>query len=224
MEVEELTRKEMIKCLRNKAPFEQGDSQNGKMAKRKRDDRRRYDEPMPNEERTTFEAMGYREPKEQSYREYQPTREYQPPRDFQQREFQYREQRVQQPASEPKVQREVVKELPKEVKEQEKPMLPPVVEIVTPTKENLLKELDELGNTLNARFYNSRYERVADVPVRDVIKKLSEIRDVKTLVFDGIITQRLVDLASKQGVKSVVGIKIGNVNKAPEGIEIITKS
>jgi len=62
------------------------------------------------------------------------------------------------------------------------------------------------------------------VPVRDVIKKLSEIKDTKILIFDGIITQRLVDLASKQGVETMVGIKMGNVNKIPEGIDITTKS
>jgi DNA primase len=60
--------------------------------------------------------------------------------------------------------------------------------------------------------------------VRDVIKALGETADVHAIVFDGIITQRLVDLAAKQGVKTLIGIKIGNVNKAPENIEIITKS
>ncbi|MEM2949076.1 MAG: hypothetical protein QXT05_01625, partial [Candidatus Bilamarchaeaceae archaeon] len=79
------------------------------------------------------------------------------------------------------------------------------------------------SNTLNARFYNSEHRKIAEVPVRDVIKKLSELRDIKTVVFDGIITQRLVDLAAKQGVKMLVGIKLGNVNKTPEGIEILTK-
>jgi hypothetical protein len=33
-----------------------------------------------------------------------------------------------------------------------------------------------------------------------------------------------VDLAAKQSVKTLIGIKIGNVNKAPDNIEIITKS
>lgn len=57
-----------------------------------------------------------------------------------------------------------------------------------------------------------------------MIKSLGETEGVHALVFDGIITQRLADLASKQGVKVLVGLKIGNVNKAPENIEIITKA
>lgn len=90
-------------------------------------------------------------------------------------------------------------------------------------KSDLMKELESLGNTLKARFYNIGFERVAEVPVRDVIKSLGDSKDVHAIVFDGIITQRLADLASKQGVKLLIGLKIGNVNKVPDNIEIITK-
>ena len=91
-------------------------------------------------------------------------------------------------------------------------------------KNSLIKELEELNNTLRARFFNEKYERTKEIAVRDVIKALEETRDVNAIVFDGIITQRLVDLAANRGVKLLVGIKIGNVNKTPEGIEIVTKS
>ncbi len=181
MEVEELTRKELIKCIRNKVPYEQG----GEIAKTERSDR-----PVRREEFSRREDF--------SRRRREPPRP--PPR-------------------------APVKEAPKpapapqdEKKEPEK-----TVKIV-PSKENFLTELDELENTLNARFYNEHYERVAEVPVRDVIKKLGESRNTTAIIFDGIITQRLVDLAAKQNVKTLVGIKLGNVNKTPEGIEIITRS
>lgn len=91
-------------------------------------------------------------------------------------------------------------------------------------KGDLMKELEGLSNTLKARFYSSDLSLVSEVPVRDVIKSLSETSGVHAIVFDGIITQRLADLASKQGVKLLVGLKIGNVNKVPESIEIITKN
>jgi len=167
MEVEELTRKEIIKCIRNKVPFEQG-------------------VPVAHQRSERFVKKEYpKVERREEPRKEPPNQEVSPP------------------------------------KEKERPA--PAAKI-TPTKENLLKELDELGNTLNARFYNSSHERVAEVPVRDVIKKLSEIKDTKILIFDGIITQRLVDLASKQGVETLVGIKMGNVNKVPDGLDITTKS
>jgi len=91
-------------------------------------------------------------------------------------------------------------------------------------KEGLVKELEGMSNTLKARFYNGSLIRVSEVPVRDVIKTLGESKDIHAIVFDGIITQRLADLASKQGVKVLVGLKIGNVNKVPDNIEILTKN
>ncbi|MEW6722807.1 MAG: DNA primase, partial [Candidatus Micrarchaeota archaeon] len=91
-------------------------------------------------------------------------------------------------------------------------------------KGDLLRELDALGNTLKARFYSENLEMISEVPVRDVIKSLGETSGVHAIVFDGIITQRLADLASKQGVKLLIGLKIGNVNKVPENIEIMTKT
>jgi DNA primase len=93
----------------------------------------------------------------------------------------------------------------------------------TPEPRSLIGELDELNNTLRARFYNSNFEKIREIPVRDVIKALEETNDVLAIVFDGIITQRLVDLASSRGVKKLVGVKKGNVNKIPEGIEVLTK-
>jgi DNA primase len=174
MEVEELTRKEIIKCLRNKVPYEQ-QQPTGK--DKKPDDR------------------------------YSPKR------------------RETKPAEEPpKKEEEKKKEEPpkkkQKTKKKEEKEAPPPAPV---GKENLLNELESLSNSLRARFYNNKFERISEVPVRDVIKSLSENGDVKAIVFDGIITQRLVDLAAKQGVGTLVGIKIGNVNKTPDGIEIITK-
>ena len=57
-----------------------------------------------------------------------------------------------------------------------------------------------------------------------LVKALEEVTDVHAIVFDGIVTQRLVDLAHNKGVKTIIGVKIGNVNKKPEGLEIMTKS
>ncbi len=175
MEVEELTRKELIKCLRNRVPFEQGGE-------------------APKTERKPVTVGGRKEHTPRLYRKRPETPSRTAPR--------------------PTV------EAPIRVEKAKGEKLPAIV----PSKENFLKELDELSNTLNARFYNAEYKRVAEVPVRDVIKKLGESRDTNAIIFDGIITQRLVDLAAKQNVKTVVGIKLGNVNKTPEGIEIITKS
>lgn len=205
MEVEELTRKEMIKHLRNRVPFEQ----TGKGG-RGGPERRKVEIPKFRQEfsdETPYQAQKEYPPREHTQREVPPvTREVM----RETREMRRKEELHDAP----------LPPLPEETAERQEHIVPPV----RVDKEGLMKELEELGNTLRARFYNSNLERVVEVPVRDVIKSLSDTKDVHAIVFDGIITQRLVDLASRQGVKVLIGIKIGNVNKTPENIEIITKS
>ncbi len=180
-EVEELTRKEIIKYLRNRVPFEQS----GKKAPERRSDEgprfSRQSESRREERRSRLDRRARRARQEEARSE---------------------------PAS---------------AVEEPKPAAAQTTAAKL-NKDDLMNELEALSNSLRARFYNSELQMVTEVPVRDVIKSLGETKDVHAIVFDGIITQRLADLASKQGVKVLVGLKIGNVNKVPDNIEIISKS
>ncbi|MEM3030685.1 MAG: DNA primase DnaG [Candidatus Micrarchaeia archaeon] len=87
----------------------------------------------------------------------------------------------------------------------------------------LLASLGELENTLRARLYDEAGNLKSEVPVRDLIKALSEGEAPHAIVFDGIITQRLVDLAESRGTKVLLGVKVGNVFRKPAGMVIATK-
>jgi DNA primase len=89
--------------------------------------------------------------------------------------------------------------------------------------EQLLKSLEELENTLRARLYNTGLEQVNEIPVRDLIKTLGESSGVHAVVFDGIITQRLVDLAESKGTSVLIGVRSGNLFRRPESMLIHTK-
>lgn len=237
LEVEELTRKEIIKYLRNKAPYEQSGkgARGGGATERRKQEVPKFRQEYPNED----------VPEPQPQTDTRDFFEHRPPREEQSQRFQVREEPAPKPPREeapqqrpPKEQRyqrrergeQREKEAPKEMFVEKLDVAEPQPEPFSAappkkvSKEELMKELEALGNTLRARFYNSGLELINEVPVRDVIKSLGETKDVHAIVFDGIITQRLVDLASRQGVKTLVGIKIGNVNKTPENIEIITRS
>jgi DNA primase len=230
LEVEELTRKELIKYLRNRTPYEQGAKGN------------------KGPERRTVEVPRFRQPEVREEEKPEPARiemrqeprpiEARPePRQFESRPepvvFERRPEQRPEPRAEPRQEprqqsrgrrREVPEDVPRlEVPDVREPATAPS-DAPSLNKDDLMRELEALGNTLKARFYNASLQQVSEVPVRDVIKSLSESRDVHAIVFDGIITQRLADLASKQGVKLLIGLKIGNVNKVPENIEIITKN
>lgn len=187
-EVEELTRKEMIKCIRAKVPFEQ--YAGGKFTI-KRDEQIQREELLKSEIASTANTH---------------TSSSSSPTIVNNNNF-----------------KQYVKETPKE-----KPK--PIVHVrsTAPKRTNVdfSKELPtvlaEMKGSLQARFYSSSLDLIKEAPIKDIISLLKETDDVEAIVFDGIITQRLVDLAKEKGVKYIAGIRIGNVKKPSEGINFIT--
>ena len=60
---------------------------------------------------------------------------------------------------------------------------------------------------------NDSMNELFRVPVSEIVQTLQGGKDMKYLVLDGIITQRLVDTALKTGVKFVVGHRITDLKK-----------
>ncbi len=226
LEVEELTRKELIKYLRNRTPFEQNVKNKG--PERRTVEVPKFRQEMPEqraEPRPEFrpeprpERMEARQPEMRGEQRPQETRNE---GRMEQRGMQRQQRRREMDVDVPRL------DIPDEPPADSGPAPPsppePAASSPALEKGDLMRELDSLANTLKARFYSANLEMISEVPVRDVIKSLGETSGVSAIVFDGIITQRLADLASKQGVKLLIGLKIGNVNKVPENIEIITKT
>ena len=106
----------------------------------------------------------------------------------------------------------------------EKEAVPEPVQGKKLSKEELQEELKALSKTLKARFYSEDYVLIKELPVREVIKSLEELKGIHAIVFDGIVTQRLVDLAESKGVQILVGGKMGNVGKKPTTLELLIPS
>ncbi len=87
----------------------------------------------------------------------------------------------------------------------------------------LKKHKEEVEGNLKARLLDSNFEVLKEVPVRDLVKLLKS-NNVKAqgIVFDGVITQRVVDLAAKRNISILVGVKIGSVVKVPSNVSIMT--
>ncbi|MFX0014673.1 MAG: DNA primase DnaG [Promethearchaeota archaeon] len=62
------------------------------------------------------------------------------------------------------------------------------------------------------------------IPISDLHDTILKTNDVETIIFDGIITQRLLDVALERGIKSIVGAKQHDVTKKPLDIDIYTFS
>ncbi|UCG69887.1 MAG: DNA primase [Thermoplasmata archaeon] len=85
--------------------------------------------------------------------------------------------------------------------------------------------LDNLKGSSKAQMLNQMDSVVTETPVRNLAESLKNTtNNVKTLVFDGIITQRLVDIATEKGVDTIVGSKLGNVSKQVTSVKILTKN
>jgi len=84
-------------------------------------------------------------------------------------------------------------------------------------------DLDELEGTFKARLLDKDKNLVKETTVRDLAKELKETTgNANSVVFDGVITQRIVDLAKEKDLEYVVGLKIGDVVKRPASLKILT--
>ncbi len=88
----------------------------------------------------------------------------------------------------------------------------------------VVEEAKKLLGTLEAVLYDSQWRAVERIPVRDLVDKLQKIDygKIYAVVFDGIITQRLVDVASSKGVKMLIGVRIGNLVRKPSDVVTLT--
>jgi DNA primase len=63
---------------------------------------------------------------------------------------------------------------------------------------------------------------IAEIPVRDLLSTITSKDGVHAVVFNGIITQRLIDIVSEKGVKYLVGARKANVVRRPIDLKIVT--
>ncbi|MHC1582548.1 MAG: DNA primase DnaG [Candidatus Syntropharchaeia archaeon] len=85
------------------------------------------------------------------------------------------------------------------------------------------KHLKQLSGTLGARLLDKDKRIIKEVAVRELADVLKNADgDVKSIVFDGVITQRILDVAAEKNLEYVVGVKLGNVVKAPVSVKVLT--
>ena len=75
------------------------------------------------------------------------------------------------------------------------------------------KYIDEVDGTLEAILLDKKNKSVDKIPVSSLVEKMSSISDKKivVIIFDGVITQRLIDISETKGVKVIVGNRQGNI-------------
>lgn len=84
--------------------------------------------------------------------------------------------------------------------------------------------LEQIKSTGKGNLYDEKFNVVKSVKVENLFNEIKNSDSkIKTVVFDGIISQRLVDLAKEKNIECLVAVKMSEVVKKPETIKIITK-
>lgn len=87
---------------------------------------------------------------------------------------------------------------------------------------HIREEIAKLRGTLEAVIYDENWRPLERLAVRDLVNRLQDMENVSYVVFDGIVTQRIVDVAFKSGVKLVIGARMGDAARIPEEVKIVT--
>jgi hypothetical protein len=102
-----------------------------------------------------------------------------------------------------------------------------VRETAAPPEQGMPQEirvnLVNLEGSLKARLFDSNAALIKEIPIRDLTNEITSVPNVAMVILDGIITQRLVDIAESMKIQIIAGIRMGNVFRKPEGLQIFTK-
>jgi DNA primase len=96
---------------------------------------------------------------------------------------------------------------------------------LTPELQKYFELLNGVENTSKSLFVGPDDAVVGESPVKDMIEAIANLSSpAKAVVFDGIVSQRLIDVAQEKGIEVVVATRLGPVGKIPDQIRIFTKA
>lgn len=83
--------------------------------------------------------------------------------------------------------------------------------------------LNELNGTLRSRLYDSTGNSIKEIPIRELLPTVQNSSNVYAIVLDGVITQRLVELGLQKGIKAIYGVRANPMPKKHTDIVLYTK-
>ena len=207
-EVEELSYKQIVKALRYKTPTEQYLSMRGMT-----DELKNLAEK--NEKETTVEKKPHESNKHEEKVQDHRHEEREKP---QKRDHERHQESTKKEVEEHEV--TLVKESKDEERLKEaKRENPQKFSVFNP--DSVRKRVTELQSAKETLILDEKGETGPSFPVADAPDKIPDIESVSYVITGGIISQRLVDVCFKKGVKAIYGVKRGNITKKPEGLRIV---
>ncbi len=77
---------------------------------------------------------------------------------------------------------------------------------------SVVEKIGEVKGTLEAILYDRGWREIDRVKVRDLFNRIQSAQpgEIHAILFDGIITQRLLDAAAEKGVSLLIGARVGS--------------
>jgi len=206
-EVEELTHKEILKCLNNKMTLERFKKEKSSMRSTSKKDYKsekpadRRARPTDRRDRTSDRRSGTQDRRGgTSDRRDRPTDRRGRTTDRRDRTSDRRARPTDRRGRAP-YGRSTERRPPRE----RKPVL-------STKDEPLVNIYDGLKGSMRAAFVGKNGKVTKEVAVAEMIDEIKKSRTISAVVFDGIITKRLVELADKKGVQTLVGLKKAKID------------
>ncbi|MCE7698984.1 MAG: hypothetical protein K8E24_009240 [Methanobacterium paludis] len=76
----------------------------------------------------------------------------------------------------------------------------------------------------NAEILDDALNILKEVKVENLYDELKNVNsNAYAVVFDGVISQRLIDIAKDKGLKQIVAVRMSEVVKKPSPIKVLTR-
>lgn len=194
-EVEELTYKQIVKALRYKTPVEQYLSMRGMS-----------EELKELNEKTAAEVLSGQKSQKKGVEdikalvEVKPSKPHESPpqkKELQEKEVEVKEPEIEEPEDEPGK-----------------------VDLTNPR--SIEKRGISLSKDKMTELYGKDGNMLASYQVSEAVDRIQESEEGDTIITGGVISQRLIDVAFKKGIKNVYGAKLGHITKKPTEIRVIS--
>ncbi|MGY5858365.1 MAG: DNA primase DnaG, partial [Candidatus Thorarchaeota archaeon] len=85
-----------------------------------------------------------------------------------------------------------------------------------------VSKIGDIKESFKAVLFDAKKKVIVECGVAELAKKLEEQETVPTIVFDGVITQRLVDIAIKKKTELLIGAAVADIDVKQNGLKIVT--
>ncbi len=195
-EVEELTYKQIVKALRYKTPIEQYLSMRG----------------MSEELKELTEKAATESGQKQLKRGYDEAKSVV--------EIKAAKQEVEKKPDHSQVTPEREEPVPAQQILEEPEEVPGKVDLSNPR--SIERKGTSLAKDKLTELYGKDGNMIGSYQVSEAVDRIQEAADGDTIITGGVISQRLIDVAFKQGIRNIYGAKLGHITKKPTEIRVIS--